>query len=315
VRRLTLPSRREWQSELADVVRGLAGGFLFGIPLMYTMEVWWIGSYADGGSLLRVLAATYVIVFFLNRTDGFRRQYPDQTRQALMDSAEALAIGTVCVTWMLILLQEITWDTSVNEAIGKIVFESVPFAIGVGLARSILQGNPGGNSEDDSQGNEQDTNQGNSQGNSQGNGQDTSQEKPGRSPKFNPTLADIGATLIGSIFIAFSIAPTEEIPMLAAATSPPWLLVVIATSLVLSYCIVFAAGFTAQKRRLQQQGAFQKPITETILSYLLALLTAAVMLYFFQRLDFSDPWNSWLEQTLLLGLPATIGGAAGRIAI
>jgi putative integral membrane protein (TIGR02587 family) len=282
---------------------------------MYTMEVWWIGSYADGGSLLRVLAATYVIVFFLNRTDGFRRQYPDQTRQALMDSAEALAIGTVCVTWMLILLQEITWDTSVNEAIGKIVFESVPFAIGVGLARSILQGNPGGNSEDDSQGNEQDTNQGNSQGNSQGNGQDTSQEKPGRSPKFNPTLADIGATLIGSIFIAFSIAPTEEIPMLAAATSPPWLLVVIATSLVLSYCIVFAAGFTAQKRRLQQQGAFQKPITETILSYLLALLTAAVMLYFFQRLDFSDPWNSWLEQTLLLGLPATIGGAAGRIAI
>ncbi|MEP0912303.1 TIGR02587 family membrane protein [Leptolyngbya sp. GB1-A1] len=291
MRRLTLPSWQEWRSELADVVRGLAGGFLFGIPLIYTMEVWWIGSYADAGGLLGVLASTYVIVFLLNRTDGFRQQYPDQIRQALTDSVEALAIGIVCVTWVLILLQEITWDTSVNEAVGKIVFESVPFAIGVGLARSILQGNRGGNDEENDSG------------------------QPPRSQGSNSTLTDIGATLIGSIFIGFSIAPTDEVPMLAAAISPPWLLVVIGMSLLVSYCIVFAAGFTTQKRRLQERGLFQRPFTETIVSYLLSLSTAAIMLYFFHRLDFSDPWNSWLEQTLLLGLPATIGGAAGRIAI
>lgn len=291
MRRLTLPSWQEWRSELADVVRGLAGGFLFGIPLIYTMEVWWIGSYADAGGLLGVLASTYVIVFLLNRTDGFRQQYPDQIRQALTDSVEALAIGIVCVTWVLILLQEITWDTSVNEAVGKIVFESVPFAIGVGLARSILQGNRGGNDEENDSG------------------------QPPRSQGSNSTLTDIGATLIGSIFIGFSIAPTDEVPMLAAAISPPWLLVVIGMSLLVSYCIVFAAGFTTQKRRLQEGGLFQRPFTETIVSYLLSLSTAAIMLYFFHRLDFSDPWNSWLEQTLLLGLPATIGGAAGRIAI
>nr|WP_199296330.1 TIGR02587 family membrane protein [Leptolyngbya sp. FACHB-711] len=269
----------------------MAGGFLFGIPLIYTMEVWWIGSYADAGGLLGVLASTYVIVFLLNRTDGFRQQYPDQIRKALTDSVEALAIGIVCVTWVLILLQEITWDTSVNEAVGKIVFESVPFAIGVGLARSILQGNRGGNDEENDSG------------------------QPPRSQGSNSTLTDIGATLIGSIFIGFSIAPTDEVPMLAAAISPPWLLVVIGMSLLVSYCIVFAAGFTTQKRRLQEGGLFQRPFTETIVSYLLSLSTAAIMLYFFHRLDFSDPWNSWLEQTLLLGLPATIGGAAGRIAI
>jgi uncharacterized membrane protein len=39
------------------------------------------------------------------------------------------------------------------------------------------------------------------------------------------------------------------------------------------------------------------------------------MLWFFQKLTFSDPWNVWLEYTLLLGLPATIGGAAGRLAL
>lgn len=289
-----LPNRREWQSELADVVRGMAGGFLFGIPLMYTMEVWWIGSYAEPVELLEVLAITYVIVFLLNRTDGFRQQYPDQTPQALMDSVEALAIGIVCVTWMLILLQEITWDTSINEAVGKIVYESIPFAIGVGLARSILKGDRGGNEQEE---------------------QNNNQDKSSAPESYNATLADIGATLIGSIFIAFSIAPTDEVPMLAAATTPLWLLAVIGTSLLVSYGIVFAAGLTTQNRRLQQQGLFQHPVSETILSYLLSLTTAAVMLYFFHRLDFSDPWNLWLEQTLLLGLPATIGGAAGRIAI
>ncbi|MEQ8961449.1 MAG: DUF2391 family protein, partial [Coleofasciculus sp. C2-GNP5-27] len=32
-------------------------------------------------------------------------------------------------------------------------------------------------------------------------------------------------------------------------------------------------------------------------------------------LSLSDPWFLWLRYTLLLGLPATIGGAAGRLAI
>jgi len=39
------------------------------------------------------------------------------------------------------------------------------------------------------------------------------------------------------------------------------------------------------------------------------------MLWFFQKLTFSDPWTMWLDHTLLLSLPATIGGAAGRLPI
>ncbi len=292
VRRTVLPRLAEWRQEFEDIIRGISGGFLFGIPLMYTMEVWWIGSYATPLAMLLVLLATFVVVFLLNRTDGFRQNFPDRPLQAFMDSVEALAIGAVCVTGMLLLLQEVRWGTPLDEALGKIVFEGVPFSIGVALSRSLLN-------SDRNQ--EKQNNSGNSQPQQQG--------------RYNATLADVGATLVGSIIIAFSIAPTDEVPMLTAATSPPWLLAVLLTSLILSYLIVFAAGFTTQQRRLQQQGLFQRPITETVLSYLLSLGAAAAMLWFFQRLDFQDPWTSWLEQTLMLGLPATIGGAAGRIAI
>ena len=88
-----------------------------------------------------------------------------------------------------------------------------------------------------------------------------------------------------------------------------------ALSIVISYIIVFAAGLTNQQKRHQQQGVFQRPISETIAAYLVSLFAAMLMLIFFQKLRFDDPWQLWLSHTTLLGLPAAVGGAAGRLAI
>lgn len=52
-----------------------------------------------------------------------------------------------------------------------------------------------------------------------------------------------------------------------------------------------------------------------MLSYLVSLLSAAFMLWFFHRLGPNDPWQIWLSYTIVLGLPATVGGAAGRLAV
>jgi putative integral membrane protein (TIGR02587 family) len=86
-------------------------------------------------------------------------------------------------------------------------------------------------------------------------------------------------------------------------------------SLLISYGIVFEANFADQQRRRQQQGIFQQPISETVASYLVSLIAAGFMLWFFQQLSFADPWPMWLSHTLILGLPATVGGAAGRLAL
>jgi putative integral membrane protein (TIGR02587 family) len=298
---------QQWQQELEDLVRGASGGFLFGIPLLYTMEVWWIGSYTEPVLMLLILAVTFVIVFLLNRTDGFRQLNPDQPLQAAMDSVEALAIGTISVTLILILLQEITLQTPLNEALGKIVLEGMPFSIGVALARSIMQGNRLNAGQDQSESNPS--------GESEPSKSSARPDQAARPDQYNATLADLGATLVGTIFIAFNIAPTDEVPMLTAAVSPPWLLAILVASLIISYGIVFAAGFTTQAQRLEQAGLFQDPITETVITYLLSLLAATLMLWFFHRLSLDDPWTTWFKQSLILGLPATIGGAAGRLAV
>lgn len=280
-----------WSSEFDDLVRGASGGFLFGIPLLYTMEVWWIGSTVGPPRLLMALLLTFTIVFMLNRTSGFRKLNNIRAIDAMMDSVEALALGILCTGITLVLLQEITLQTPTREMLGKLIYESVPFTLGVALANQFLSGNREGQPENCSNSNEPDEG------------------------RLNATLSDIGATLIGALIIAFNIAPTDEIPMLASAAAGPWLLAVMAASLVISYCIVFQAGFANQQRRRQQQGIFQRPLSETIASYLVSLLAAMAMLFFFDRINFDDPWQMWLSYTLLLGLPATIGGAAGRLAI
>lgn len=278
-----------WKNELDDVIRGASGGFLFGIPMLYTMEVWWIGSFSKQPRMLLAIAVTFIVVFLLNRTAGFRKTTNIRVSDAVMDSIEAIAIGIVCASCILILLREITLDTPLGEALGKAIFEGVPFALGVALASSFLSGDRYQSQND--------------QNNSQ----------PQDQTSINATLADVGATLIGATIIAFNIAPTDEIPMLAAASSPASRLAIIAASLAISYGIVFQAGFTYQQKRIQQQGIFQRPISETIFCYLVSLAAAAFMLWFFQQLSFDDPWQMWLSYTLLLGLPATVGGAAGRL--
>ncbi|PSB00932.1 TIGR02587 family membrane protein [Merismopedia glauca] len=286
--------RNSYVRELKDIIRGICGGCLFGVPLIYTMEVWWIGSAANPATLLTIISITFILLFWLNRTEGFRKRSRSINRsyETLAETIEAMAIGLICSAFLLLILQELTIETALSESVGKIVYESVPFSIGVCLANQLLGDSRNGKS----------TNSG-------------SVNRSQDEDALNATLSDLGATLVGAIVIAFNIAPTDEIPMLAAATSEFWLLVLMATSLLISYALVFESGFSDQQKRREQKGIFQKPISETMACYIVSLGAAALMLLFFQKLSLSDPLMMWLEYTLLLGLPATIGGAAGRLAI
>ena len=224
--------------------------------------------------MMMAIALMFIVVYLLNQTEGFRkRRYSWLAPQAAMDTVEAIAIGLACSTFVLLLLRELTLETSLKESLGKIIFESVPFALGVALANQLL-----GDSR-----------------NSNGEGQKLDSTTSNQKDELNATFADLGGTLIGATIIAFNIAPTDEITMLAAATSPPWELAMMATSLVISYGIVFQAAFLTSKSEESKKGIFQRPSSETIMSYLVSLLASALMLWFFQKLTFSDPWTMWLS--------------------
>lgn len=282
-----MTDRGPWRAELIDVARAASGGLLFGVPLLYTMEVWWVGSRARPWQMLVLLGVLAVPVLMLNVKSGFRAQRDFRLADAVGDTVEALAIGLVITFGVLVLLREVTLDTPIAAALGKVVYESVPFCLGIGVARILLEGDPDLDDDDDGD--------------------------PQPSRAGSRDVADLGATAVGAAFVGLSIAPTDEIPMLTSAMGPGWLLVVIGVSLVASYAIVFVAGFSRQTERHAQTGIFQRPATETMMSYLVSLVVALVLLWLFQR--GVEPPGDLLSRVVVLGFPAAVGGAAGRLAL
>ena len=272
-----------WQRDLRDFARAVSGAFMFAIPLLYTMEMWWIGTYAELWKIFLLLVVTVVLNLGLNALSGFQRK---QSRLATVEQTlDAVAVGLVTATVVLLVLDRIEPSDPLDSIVGKIVLQAVPLSIGASVANAIFRGRAQG---------------------------ETRSGRAGEEPSTARLLAeDIGATVIGGVFIGFSVAPTEEIAMLAAELDGTHQLALIGLTLLLSYTVVFASGFQAQITA----APFQRPATETVLTYFVSLVVAVLVLFFFDAVHPGDPPTVIITQALVLGLPVCIGGAAGRLVI
>src|SRR3546814_19214335 len=97
------------------------------------------------------------------------------------------------------MLRELTVSTPVASALGKVVYESIPFCLGVGVARFLLEGDPGMTASE---------------------GDDVADGGDADPRELNPTVADLGATVLGAAFLGPSIAPPAEVPMIPRPMTP-----------------------------------------------------------------------------------------------
>ncbi len=281
-----------WARETDDLLRGLTGGFLVGVPLLYTMETWWLGQTVSMRWALAFLLVAYALnvgfVFFT----GFRRREAGSHRP-FGDALEATALAVVTSGAILALLHQLHPGVPLDVAVGRIAVDTLPVSLGIAIANHILAPR-------------------------------ASRITPAEGEKgvedeavsgWQAVALDLGAAFGGALFLCLNIAPTEEVPMLATEVPTLYLPVLIGASLLVTYAIVFAAGFGGEERRLATVGPFQRPITETVAAYAVALLTCAGVLGLFGQIEpDTDPYVAY-AQVLILGLPAAIGGAAGRLAV
>jgi putative integral membrane protein (TIGR02587 family) len=265
-------------------VRAFAGAYIFGIPLLFTMEMWWIGQYSERWKLLLFVVVALAANLGLTRVAGFKRQ--TTFRSTVNQAIDAVAVGVVAAIVMLLVLNRIQFDGPLDRAAGLVLVQAVPLSIGASVTNEVF-GRWGERSRNGDNG-------------------DDFELGP-----WQGLFSDVGATIIGGVFIGFSIAPTEEVPMLAAGLEYRHLVALIIFSLVMSYGIVFASGFDVP----QPQGPFQKPFTETAFAYAISLLVAAISLYLFDQIGVDTPLRSTIEQIVVLGVPTTVGGAAGRLVV
>lgn len=140
-------SQPSWSSELDDLIRAVSGGLLFGVPLLYTSEVFWIGQHTTPVQALGLVAVSFVLLVVLNRTGGFRSSRDHNLVDAALDAVEGIALAIVLVAVVLIVLGEIDLSTPVNVVLGKISNQVLPLSVGIGLANNLLSdeaGVPGG---------------------------------------------------------------------------------------------------------------------------------------------------------------------------
>jgi len=296
------------REELVDLVRALSGAFLFAIPLLFTMEMWWLGTYISTWRMLALLAIAFLANLGLARAAGFKRKDPDS--RSVDQALDALAVGVVASLVVLLALNQLSLDEPLGSILGKIVIQVVPLSLGASVANVIFVRGASRTGDEGEEGKEEDRRSGPDGDTTETGGE---VDQPKKESAWTATVRDVGATATGAVFLSFSVAPTDEIPMLAGGLSTVHLLAVVALTLAITYAIVFVSGFDSE--RGAAAGPFQSPANETALAYAISLLISFGAILLFGHATLSDPLGMLLMETVVLGMPTAIGGAAGRLVI
>ena len=270
-----MAARAEKPTTLPDLMRGVAGGVLLGVPLLYTQEVWDHGEALDPLVILCIVAAAFGLSAALSHYVGFK---PGRTHRPFEDATVAMGLSSVLAFGLLFLFDRVRFDMPFENALGIVALTTAPIAVGFAIGSALA---PRGGAEG--------------------------------SERMRGGKGDLLAAAGGAVVLALNIAPTEEPIRLAQDLGWLRLTFIVAMSLLLPYLIVFEAEFGGRHDRKEHGGPTQHPSSETMLAYLVAFGLAAAMLLAFGRLDAFD--GASLAAVVVLAFPASLGGALGRMLV
>lgn len=270
---------------LREYARGVVGGLLFSLPLLYTMEVWWAGFVSRPALLLLYLGTGFLLLFGYNRYAGLHQDA--SWWEVGFEAVEELGLGLLVAAGILWLIGQIDGTMPAHEIMGKVVVEAVTVAIGISVGSAQLGGG----------------NKGEDQGMS---GKGGDRDRP------LSMAGQIVLALCGAVLFASNVAPTEEI-VLIALESTRWQVVGLAVlSFALAGTVLFYSDFKGSDRVRAPQDGLGTMLLRTSLNYAVALAAAAFLLWFFGRFDGASA-QVVVAHIVALGVAASLGASAGRI--
>jgi putative integral membrane protein (TIGR02587 family) len=263
------------------LARAVGGAVIFGLPLLMTMEMWALGPSLLPTRLVLFVVLNFAMLVVLSRFGGF--EPTSSTREDVLDALGAYAVGIACAAVTLALFGLVDASTPLSEASGMIAVQSVPASFGAMLARKQL-----GEGESDKD-----------------------EEQMERSAGYIGQLFLMSA---GALFLAFNVAPTEEVVLIGLRMSAWHSLALIGVSILMLHALVYAVGFPGQEPAPEGYGTGRLFLTFTAPGYAIALLVSGYILWTFGRLD-----GAALEviagSVAVLGFPASIGAAIARLVV
>lgn len=283
--RSILKDRTDERGFLVGFARAYGGAIIFVLPLTMTMEMWWLGFYMDPSKLALFLAASIPLLTGLAYFSGFKRT--PRLLNAVVDGFVSLAVGFSTCAALLLLVGIIDFGMSLDEVVGKIALQAVPGAIGASLARSQLGG---------------------------------SAKKPGQSHsgqrETDPSdyFSELFIMTIGALFLAFNVAPTQEMVVIAFKISNWHVVILVTLTVLLMHAFVYTVEFKGQSSIPPHTPFWSVFVRYTVAGYAVALLVSVYVLWTFGRFAGLAP-DQALQVVFVLGFPAGLGAAAARLII
>jgi putative integral membrane protein (TIGR02587 family) len=269
------------RSALRGYARGVLGALLVSMPLLATMEMWWLGFTIPPLKLLLFLATNFALLIVLEYYSGFQKGHV-RLWEEVQDAVDAYGIGLVVGAVVLFLFGVIAPGMSLREIAGKIILEAIPLSIGASIAISVF-------GERDAQ-----------------------RERRKRHAGFWGTQL-IG--LAGATYFGFNVAPTEEPVMIGLGLLWWHAVLLVLFGLSITHAIVYSVGF-AGGHRLPGDTVWWAAFLRTgVVSYCMALLVTAFLLWIFGRIDGMTGLTPALHMIVTLGFINSIGSAAAKLII
>jgi putative integral membrane protein (TIGR02587 family) len=255
--------------------RAFGGAIIFALPLLMTMEMWWLGFYMSRLRLALLLAVLIPFLTALSHYRGFEKTagWIDDLRDAFV----ACAVAFVAAAVVLPLIGAVRLTTPLDEVVGKLALQAVPGSIGALLARSQL----GGREEQERE----------------------IEESYG---------FEIFLMAVGGLFLSLNVAPTEEISLIAFRISPWQVLTLVGLSLAAMHGFVYFLEFRGAHRIPEQASGFGLFVRYTVAGYAVCLLVSLYVLWTFGRTDGTSA-QQVLTMGFVLSFPASLGAAAARL--
>jgi putative integral membrane protein (TIGR02587 family) len=255
--------------------RAFGGAIIFSLPLLMTMEMWWLGFYMSRLRLALFIAALIPFLTALSHYRGFEKTvgWIDD----LLDAFVAYGVAFAAAAATLPLFGVLRWDMPLDEIVGKLALQAAPGSIGALLARSQLGG------------------------------RDEQEREVKESYGF-----EIFLMLVGGLFLAFNVAPTEEVQVIAFRISPWHGLALVALSLAAMHAFVYFLEFRGAHEIPEQASGFGLFLRYTVVGYAVCLLVSLYVLWTFGRTD-GTAARQVLSMVLVLSFPAALGAASARL--
>jgi putative integral membrane protein (TIGR02587 family) len=262
-----------------DLGRAAGGALVFSLPMLMTMELWWLGFYLDRLRLLVLVLTALPLLVVLSRHLGFERTH--RWRDDIVDGLIAVGVsGVVCVV-VLTLFGTIRFDMPFDEAMGKVVIQMVPASIGALLAKSQF-----------------------------GAGSSDTEEHP--VDQEETYGGELFLMVIGALFLGFNVAPTDEMMLISYQMTEWHALGLVVLSIGLMHGFVFALGFAGGSEVPADAPWWDPFLRLTLPGYVIAMTVSLYLLWIFGRLDDLNIVGIVMA-TVVLAFPSAIGAAAARL--